>query len=267
MRLRGAVALVTGGSSGIGAATARALAAAGARPLIAGRDRDRLEAVARQTGGLALTADLGAADGPATLAQAALRAAESLSPSAATGPSAAGGIDILINNAGVGWSGPIGEMTAEKVNELVAVNLTAPIQLTRLLAPGMAARGRGRVVFVSSIAGATGVRGEAVYSAAKAGLGCFAESLAYELSDCGVGVSVIVPGVIDTPFFERRGRPYGRTKPQPLPAERVAQAITSAIARDAALVYVPRWMRLPAWLHGAAPGAFRILAGRFGDPG
>jgi NAD(P)-dependent dehydrogenase (short-subunit alcohol dehydrogenase family) len=261
MRLRGAVALVTGGSSGIGAATARALAEAGARPLIAGRDRGRLAAVARQTGGLALEADLGSADGAATLAEAAVRAAESLSP----GP--ASGIDILINNAGVGWSGPIGEMTAEKVAELVAVNLTAPIQLTRLLVPGMAARGWGRVVFVSSIAGATGVRGEAVYSAAKAGLGFFAESLSYELSGRGVGVSLIVPGVIDTPFFERRGRPYGRTKPQPIPAERVAQAITSAIARDAAVVYVPRWMRLPAWLHGAAPGTFRILAGRFGDPG
>jgi short-subunit dehydrogenase len=261
MRLRGAVALVTGGSSGIGAATARVLAEAGAKLLIAGRDRGRLEAVAQQTGGLALEADLGSADGPAGLASAALRAAESLSP----GP--AGGIDILVNNAGVGWSGPIGEMTAEKVTELVTVNLTAPIQLTRLLAPGMAARGRGRVVFVSSIAGATGVRDEAVYSAAKAGLSFFAESLAYELGDRGVGVSVIVPGVIDTPFFDRRGRPYGRSRPEPIPAERVASAITSAIARDSAVVYVPRWMRLPAWLHGAAPGAFRILASRFGDPG
>jgi short-subunit dehydrogenase len=266
MRLHGAVALVTGGSSGIGAATARALAAAGARLLIAGRDRGRLAAVARQTGGIVLEADLGSADGPATLAKAALEAAGSLPPGPAT-CSGAAGIDILINSAGVGWSGPTEEMAEEKVTELVAVNLTAPIQLTRLLLPGMTARGRGRVVFISSIVGVTGVRGEAVYSAVKAGLGPFAESLAYELGDCGVGVSLIVPGVIDTPFFEHRGKPYGRKKPNPLPAERVAQAITSAIARERGLVYVPRWMRLPAWLHGAAPGAFRILAGRFGDPG
>lgn len=267
MRLRGAVALITGGSSGIGAATATALAEAEARVLVAGRDRDRLAAVARQTGGVALEADLSSAGGRASLAGEALRAAAGLAPAAGASPRTPTGIDILINNAGVGWSGPIGEMTTAKVAELVAVNLTAPVEMTRLLLPGMSARGSGRVVFVSSIAGATGVRGEAVYSAAKAGVACFAESLAYELCGGGVGVSLIVPGVIDTPFFERRGRPYGRRKPEPIPAERVATAIMSALERDRSVVYVPRWMRVPAWLHGAAPGAFRVLAGRFGDPG
>jgi len=252
MRLDGAVALVTGGSSGIGAAAARALAAAGARPLIAGRDPARLQAVAQETGGLALAADLAAADGPAELAEAARRAA---------GP---GGIDVLVNNAGIGWAGPIEQMTAEQAASLIAVDLTAPIQLTRLLVPGMVARGHGHVVFVSSIAGATGVRGEAVYSAVKAGLGCFAESIAYELAGRGVGVSVIVPGVIDTPFFERRGRPYDRRRPAPLPPQRVARALVGAVERNQSVVFVPRWMRFPAWLHGALPGTFRRLAARFG---
>ena len=149
----------------------------------------------------------------------------------------------------------------------MAVNLAAPVELTRLLLPGMIKRGRGRVVFVSSIAGVTGVRGEAVYAATKAGLSTFAESLAYEVRGDGVRVSVIVPGVIDTPFFGRRGRPYGRKRPAPLPAERVAGAIVSALEHERAVVYVPRWMRVPAWIHGAAPGAFRTLAARFGDPG
>jgi len=252
MRLDGAVALVTGGSSGIGAAAARALAAAGARPLIAGRDPARLQAGAQETGGLALAADLAAADGPAELAEAARQAA---------GP---GGIDVLVNNAGIGWAGPIEQMTAEQAASLIAVDLTAPIQLTRLLVPGMVARGHGHVVFVSSIAGATGVRGEAVYSAVKAGLGCFAESIAYELAGRGVGVSVIVPGVIDTPFFERRGRPYDRRRPAPLPPQRVARALVGAVERNQSVVFVPRWMRFPAWLHGALPGTFRRLAARFG---
>jgi short-subunit dehydrogenase len=266
MRLTGAVALVTGASSGIGAATARALAGAGARLLIAGRDPARLRAVAGQTGGTALAYDLAAPGGPAKLAAAAERAAAALPPAPGAGDATAG-IDILVNNAGLGWAGPIGEITAEKVAELVAVNLTAPMQLTRLLVPGMTARGRGRVVFVSSIAAATGVRGEAVYSATKAGLGSFAESLAYELDGHDVRVSVIVPGVIDTPFFDRRGRPYGRKRPGPQPPERVARAIVSCLEHDRDVSYVPRWMRLPAWLHGAAPGTFRALAARFGDPG
>jgi short-subunit dehydrogenase len=250
MRLAGAVALITGGSSGIGAATARALAAAGAQPLIAGRDAGRLQALAAETGGIPLQADLAEADGPASLAAAAL--------------AAAGRVDLLISNAGVGWAGPIEQLPATKAAELIAVNLTAPIQLTRLLAPPMIERGSGRIVFVSSIAGATGVRGEAVYSAAKAGLGYFAESLAQELHGRGVGVSLVVPGVVDTPFFERRGRPYDRKRPAPIPSERAARAIISAAAHDRAVVFVPGWMRFPAWLHGAAPWAFRALAGRFG---
>ena len=79
-----------------------------------------------------------------------------------------------------------------------------------------------------------------------------------------VGVSVIVPGVVDTPFFDRRGRPYGRSAPAPIPAERVARAVVNAVSRDRELVFVPRWMRFPAWLHGTAPRTFRVLAGRFG---
>lgn len=252
MRVRGAVALVTGGSSGIGAATARRLAAAGANVLIAGRDPARLAAVAADTGAVSLPCDLAAPDGPAALATAAGQAS--------------GGVDILVNNAGLGWAGPLTEMTPGKITELVTVNLTAPMTLTRLLAPQMIERGGGRVIFVSSIAGSTGVRGEAVYSATKAGLRFFAESLAYELGSSSVRVCVVVPGVIDTPFFERRGQPYGRRRPAPLPAQRVAGAIIAALESDRQLVYVPRWLHFPAWLHGAAPGTFRVLAGWLDGP-
>jgi len=254
MRLDGSVALVTGASSGIGAATATALAGAGVRLLLAGRDEARLAEVAGRTGGVALGCELAAAGGAAALARRALS-------------SASGGIDILVNNAGLGWAGPLGEIPAAKVTELTTVNLAAPMELTRQLVPGMIERGRGGVVFVSSIAGVTGVRGEAVYAATKAGLAAFAESLRYEVRGHGVAVSVIVPAVIDTPFFSRRGRPYARARPAPVPAGRVAAAIVSALEHERPMVYVPGWMRIPAWLHGAAPGTFRALAARFGDPG
>jgi short-subunit dehydrogenase len=256
MRLDGAVALVTGASSGIGAATAAALATAGASLLLSGRDEARLAEVAARTGGTALGGDLAVPGGATALAEQAKAAA-----------AARGGIDVLVNNAGLGWAGPTGEIPAAKVTELATVNLAAPIELTRLLVPGMTERGRGGVAFVSSIAGVTGVRGEAVYAATKAGLAAFAESLAYEVRGRGVTVSVIVPGVIDTPFFSRRGRPYGRARPAPIPAGRVAAAIVAALEHDRPVVYVPGWLRFPAWLHGTAPGAFRVLAARFGDPG
>src|SRR2546423_12636683 len=104
MRLTGAVALVTGGSSGIGAATARALAGAGARLLIAGRDPARLAAIAGQTGGTALTGDLPAPEAPADLAAAAQRAAPTLPP--APGDAQAGS-DIPANNTRLCQAGPI----------------------------------------------------------------------------------------------------------------------------------------------------------------
>jgi hypothetical protein len=157
------------------------------------------------TGALALKADLAEPQGPAELADAALQVAST--------DAHAPGIDILINNAGVGWCGPVGEMSGDKIAEVLAVNLAAPIELTRRLLPRMTARGSGRIV------------------------------------------------------FKRRGRPYGRSKPEPLPAERAAEAIRSALEHDRQVVYVPRWMSFPARLHGAAPRTFALLAHWFGDHG
>jgi short-subunit dehydrogenase len=250
VQLAGAVALVTGASSGIGEATALALAAAGALLIVTGRDEERLKAVAARTGGTALPADLAQPGALEELAGSALHVH--------------GRIDLLICNAGEGWAGPISEIPAATAAELTAVNLLAPVQLVRLLLPGMIARRAGHLVFVSSIAGATGVGNEAVYAATKAGLNGLAESLRYELAGTGVGVSLILPGPVDTPFFSRRGALYERRRgwPAPIPSDQVARAIVSAVTQHRAEVYVPGWLRFPAWLHGAAPRAFRLLAGR-----
>ncbi|GAB3809132.1 SDR family NAD(P)-dependent oxidoreductase [Micromonospora zhanjiangensis] len=248
--MSGAVALVTGASSGIGAAAAGRLAAVGARVFVTGRDPDRLAEVAGRTAGTALAYDLTRPDRAAELAARVL--------------SAAGRIDILVNNAGQGWAGPLVGMTDAEIVDLVTVNLTAPMLLTRAALPGMLSRGRGHLGFVGSIAGRLGVREEAAYSAAKAGLGVFAESLRQEVAGRGVVVTELVPGVVATRFFDRRGRPYQRRSPRPVPAERAADVLLAALLAGRDEAYLPGWLRLPVALRGALPRAYRALAGRYG---
>lgn len=242
VELAGAVCLVTGASSGIGRATALGLAREGARVVAVGRDGDALAGVGER----AIVCDLTA---PASWRRAA---------------DEAGPVDVLVNNAGAGWSGPLVEMEPEDVERLVALNLVAPMLLARALLPGMLERRRGHVVNVASIVAHTGGRDEAVYAATKGGLVAFTESLRQELAGTGVGVSVVTPGVIDTAFFDRRGAPYARTWPRPVPAVRVADAILRAVREERAEVFVPRWMSAPARLRGAFPGVFRRLVDRFG---
>lgn len=253
MRLQGAVAVVTGASSGIGTATALALHEAGARLVLHGRDTARLAELAGRTGGTVVAGDLADVGAIPALAQE-MRAAF-------------GEVDILVNNAGVGWAGPFGEMTADDVRRVVDVNLTAPIELTRALLPALRTRPGARVVFVTSIAGRTAVAGESVYSAVKAGLDAFAESLRFELAGTAVRIGVVVPGVVDTEFFARRGRPYERRSPRPVPASRVAAAVLRAARDDRPDQYVPRWLRLPVTVRGVLPGVYRVLAARFGGSG
>jgi short-subunit dehydrogenase len=250
MAVAGQVALVTGASSGIGWATALRLASAGVKVVVHGRDQAALTELAERVHGVPLSIDLSDPAGTDELAERAV--------------AAFGRVDILVANAGVGWAGPFARMPSGDVDRLVTVNLSAPIRLTRALLPAMVERRAGYVAYVTSIAGRTGVAGEAVYAATKAGLDAFAESLRLELRGTGVGVGVLVPGVVATRFFERRGQPYGRARPRPLPAETLADALVGMIDAGAAEVYRPRWLRLPVAIRGALPGTYRRLAGRFG---
>ncbi|MCY3782828.1 MAG: SDR family NAD(P)-dependent oxidoreductase [Chloroflexi bacterium] len=250
MNIRGSTALVTGATAGIGRATAIALARAGARVIATGRDPQALAAIRDATGGTAVAADL--AD-PADIEQLAAAALGEPAP-----------VDILVNNAGIGWEGPFAAMPPDKIDDLAAVNLLGAVRLTRALLPSMLERGRGHIVNVASIAGHVGVRDEALYAATKAALLAFSEGLRYEVQQSGVRVSTVSPGVVDTEFFARRGSPFRRRRPRPIPPERVAEAIVRAIERERDEVVVPGWLRLPIWLHGVWPGLYRTLARRFG---
>jgi short-subunit dehydrogenase len=239
------VALVTGASSGIGREVARRLAADGARVLAHGRDEEAL----RRLDATPLVADLAEPGAGSRLAEVAL--------------AAAGRVDILVANAGLGWAGPFAEMPPAMIERLLAVNLAAPIELTRALLPTFDGR-PGYLIFVTSIAGRMGVAGEAAYSATKAGLDTFAESLRFELHGGKVRIGVFVPGVVDTAFFDRRGRPYARRSPRPLPVSRVADRIVGMIRRGSAEAYAPGWLRMPVAVRGALPGLYRRLGARFG---
>ncbi|MFG5718048.1 SDR family NAD(P)-dependent oxidoreductase [Streptomyces murinus] len=244
-------ALVTGASSGIGAAVARRLAADGDwRLVLNGRDLTRLEQVAAGMSALTVAADLSRPGADRRVTEAAL--------------DHLGRVDLLVAGAGVGWAGDFTGMPRARIDELVGTDLLATLHLVRGLLPHMVAAGSGRIVLLGSVAGSVGVRGEAVYSAVKAAVAAFADALRYELRGTGVGVTHVVPGVVDTPFFDRRGAPYRRTWPRPVPPERVADAVLTAVRRGTDEVYVPGWLRLPARVRGASPGLYRRLAAHFG---
>jgi short-subunit dehydrogenase len=253
MELTDAVVLVTGASAGIGQAAAARFAERGARVLVHGRDPERTHKVADEAGGRALIADLASPADRQRLAAEAIYAF--------------GRVDVLVNNAGFGYAGQVSAMDVDMIRRLIEVDLLAALELTRSLLPGMIQRNRGAICFVTSIAGRTGVAGEAVYSATKAGLDAFAESLRGETARAGVNISVVVPGAVDTGFFETRGSPYGRTRPRPIPAHRVADAVVRAVERDRAEEWRPRWLRVAPAMRALTPGAYRRLVVRFGGSG
>jgi len=244
MQLRGCTALVTGASGGIGYATALALAGRGVTVQATGLEADGLDRLAAACGASVLVADLGGSED--------LRRVVDW----------AGEVDLLVNNAGYGAYQPFDQIGDEDAAAMLRVNLVAPMRLCAALVPGMVRRGRGHIVNVASIAGYMGVPREAAYSASKAGLIVFSDCVRAELAGTGVHVTVVLPAAVATGFFAREGHPYDRRRPRLLQPGDVAVAILAGVERDAAEVFVPRWLWFPSRLRGAAPGLFRLLAAR-----
>lgn len=235
MQLAGSHVLVTGGSRGIGRALASALAARGAQVTIVARKRAQLEAAAAEIGADWIEADLAAEDGLAGLVA---RAEE-------RGP-----VDVLVNNAGLDAVGTLADADADGLRQLWNLNVIAPAELSRQALPGMIERGRGRLVFISSLSAEVALPGLTSYSATKAAVSQFADGLRTELAPTGVGVTLVELGAVGTELYETvrvnqdTARAFDRVHKlrmlRELTVDEVVTGVVKALEKDRGAVVLPR---------------------------
>jgi 2-hydroxycyclohexanecarboxyl-CoA dehydrogenase len=192
MSFKGKTALVTGAASGIGQATAEALAEAGASVILADINGDKGEVAA---------AAIRDKDGTAEFLPVDMTSEASIAALAEAVQSKVGAVDILVNGAGWGQTQPFWETTAELWEKLIALNFVGPMRLVKALLPKMMERGSGKIVNIASDAGRVGSLGETVYSGAKGGLIAFTKSLARETARYNINVNCVCPGPTETPLL------------------------------------------------------------------
>jgi short-subunit dehydrogenase len=233
--LAGEVAIVTGASSGIGAATARELGRRGAVVVLAARRANALEAQAdaiRAYGGKALAVPTDVAD-RRQLTELAERATATF-----------GRVDVLVNNAGANWSRPLASTPPAEMIGLLEVNLLGAMLLTRAVLPGMLERGHGAVISVGSLSGRVAM--EPLYSATKYGLRGFSLALRRQLAGSGVSVSLVSPGNVRTAMTAH----VKADLPEP---EVVATAVADLVAHPRREVVIPGRHYAIAWLEQLLP--------------
>ncbi len=243
MQVKGGVVLITGASEGIGAACARAFEARGARLSLVSRNAQKLATVG----------------GPDTLRTAGdITSAETRRNVVARTIGKFGGIDILINNAGMGLYAPAWNAAVPDVRKLFELNLFAPLALTQLVVPGMRQRKRGTIVNIGSIAGKITLPWFTLYSVSKFALGSLTDGLRAELKPDGIHAMIVCPGYVKTEF---QTHSLGTRPPDPvmkgrrfaISAEECAEAIARGVERDARTVLVPRIFWLLALLSRLFP--------------
>ena len=239
------VAVVTGGSSGIGAAIARKLAAEEWECIVVGRREDRLRKIAEEIGGEHEVCDVADRDAVWRMAD----AVRERHPE----------IGLLVNNAGIAGRGNFLDLEPERIEQLVRINYLGSVWCLLSLLPALEAGAPSHVVNVVSVAGTVAV---GPYSASKHAQLAFSRSVARELRPRGIHVHTVNPGFVHTEGFPQdwllRGR-FGRVVIGP---EVVADRVVSAIERDRTEIFVPRWYRAVALAQAIAPGAFRRVRAR-----
>jgi meso-butanediol dehydrogenase/(S,S)-butanediol dehydrogenase/diacetyl reductase len=181
--------VITGGGTGIGAATARRFAEEGAKVVVTGRRPEPLERVAHEIGGIAVAGDV-ADEGHA--AEAVRTATESF-----------GGLDVLVANAGLGFGGSAGEVDDERWTRTLDVNVTGALRFTRAAIPALEDRGGGSIVLVSSVSGFVSGTASAAYVSSKAAMNGLAKSIAVDYGPKGIRANAVCPGWVRTPMGDR----------------------------------------------------------------
>ncbi len=236
------LAVVTGASSGIGAATAKRLAREGMQVVLVARRLDRLEELSKEirlAGGCAYPI-------PADLTQETERAQVFQEIEERFGQ-----VDVLVNNAGLGWYGYGSEMPWKAAWEMLQVNVEAVVQLSLSFLPGMRRRDAGHIVNVGSISGSIPSQGVAVYGATKSFLDNFTTALYRELKGSRVNVSVVRAGPVRTEFSEaalkQENSGHIPTEHIGVTADHVAWRIWKLLLRPRRVIYVPDWLRVVPW--------------------
>lgn len=237
MDLNGAHVLITGASRGIGAGLARRFAAGGAHVSLVARSAEALAALAAETGGTAIAADLldpAAVDGLVARAEAAAGAP----------------VDILVNNAGIDLTQGLFDYSHQELADIATLNLVVPMELTRQAVPGMIARGRGHIVNMSSMAGTAVLPGMAPYAATKSALTHFTSGLRAELRGLPVRTTVAEVGLVGTDMRESViaypptaagfRRLYRLRLLPDTPVDRLCDAVVAAVRADRRHVRLPR---------------------------
>lgn len=242
---QGAVAIITGASSGIGAATAQAFAAAGADVVLAARSTERLEQLAATLPGRPLVVPTDVSDAQSATALVERTVAER------------GRVDILINNAGIGVIGPVESVSPDDMLQVYRINVLGSLHTIQAVVPHMRQRKRGHIINVSSVVGKSALPFAGGYCASKGAIDRLTEALRMELGGSGIRVTLVRPGTTRTEFGGHRlghGREVRRLTPRGVPPERVAQTLVRAAHREPRVAYVTLGDRVQLLVAALLPG-------------